>query len=72
MSTDKHFNEFGALPPALEDPKPTDILAAKTIWFAVLALLGFSLVILSIFYSPDDGAKDPEPNTPQVERSSTP
>jgi len=72
MATDKHFNELGVLPPALEDNKPNDILAARTIWYVVLALLGFSLVILSIFYAPEDGAHGTAPNPSPTEQSSTP
>lgn len=50
MSADKHFNQHGGIPEAMDDHRPDDMPAAKTIVVLVVALLVVCTVITAVIY----------------------
>ena len=49
MSTEKHFNERSVLPDALEDNKPTDRKAARSLAYVQLATAAVVVLALLLF-----------------------
>ena len=50
MSTDKHFNEHGEVPKPLDDYRPNDMPAAKTIFIVVLAILILGTAVTALVH----------------------
>ncbi|MEO8591369.1 MAG: hypothetical protein ABI432_18460 [Flavobacteriales bacterium] len=51
MLADKHFKEHGVISPAVDDYKPDDRPAVRTIGIVILSLLGVRLLANTIIHS---------------------
>ncbi len=61
MSADKHFDQTGAVPEALEDHQPDDMPAARTIGVVVMLLLVVCSVIAAIIFNQSGAVKELTP-----------
>ena len=50
MSTDKHYNEAGAVPEVLEDHKGTDAQATKGIFLVIMIVGAILLGAVAVMY----------------------
>lgn len=61
MAADKHFDQTGVVPEALEDHQPDDMPAARAIGVVVIVLLVVCTIITAIMFSKTGTAKDLAP-----------
>jgi hypothetical protein len=55
MPEDKHFNEPGAMPEALEDHRPTDLPATRVMFILLFCLLTACALIFGVIYYGERG-----------------
>lgn len=67
MAADKHFHTPGVVPSAIDDPKPDDMPAARTLGILVIALLGVCFGIFILIYTAQQHkAEEAAPAPPPV------